>query len=194
MTWTPPSLAHLTEPPSFDFRPIERGQVALRHALAAAGVCFHGAAAIRDEAERAIRALVEPEFIDATMGRLRALWARIDGGEELEADEQAALDDLEARLNARWTRLRTMAADDAAFASEAPRIAASLVLAGWSNLEVPFDLAAGRIPLATIDAIEAALMAIEQGHDLALGTAFAALGAHSLIIISGTTPTERTET
>ena len=83
-----------------------------------------------------------------------------------------------------------MAADDAAFVTGAPRIGASLVLAGWTGIAVPFDLAAGRIPLVTIDAIEAALGSIEKEHLRDPGAAFAALGAEALAIITGTLPTE----
>lgn len=198
--WTPPALRELPDAPVFLVRPPPRGARDLRYALTAAGLVFHGPVAHREEAAKALRELWPPEQVDDGLARLREFWATLDRGEKLAPADSAALDELSTRLRAAWPRIGRMAADDAEFIEAAPRIAAGLVIAGWSGIDVAYRRDAGRVPLATIDQVERALVELEGTAGLEPGAAFVELTAEAFAIINGPAdapapdPTHETDT
>lgn len=184
--WTPLSLAALDTPPVFMLAPPPRGERALRYALRAEGLTFHGDAELRAEAERALRVLWPEELAEDGLAKLKSMWDCLDRGDALAPDDAAALDGLTSRLRRAWPRLAEMAADDAEYIEEAPKIAASLAVAGWSSLPVSYERISARVPLETLDGAQKALAELERAAGLEPGTAWLELTAKSLAIINGT--------
>ncbi len=142
---------------TFMLRTIARPTVEYRHAIESAGLAFHSIDDMRAETLRALEQLWPKRTYRREVARITALWNRLDGGEALAPEEQGALDGLGERLARAWPRIAEMAADNARFGRESAIIAASLIITGWSNLDVAFRREAGRIPLATLDQVEAAI-------------------------------------
>lgn len=184
----PAALADLPFRPFFVLRdPDQLGErVARRYRfeLRAAGLRCHTSETFRVEALSALRSRYEPETYEASRARLTAFWAAVDQGETVDPDEEAAVKELGDRLEREHPPLARMAADNERFFSDSLRIAASMALAGWAGLDVPYDLVAGRIPIATIDAIERALGDAETRAGKEAGGAWAELGAACLARIS----------
>lgn len=177
----PESLKDLRDGPVFWLRPMT-GRILprYRHALRSAGLQFHVPADIRAEMLVALANLWTPSTFDEQSARLQVYWDAADQLEEalrqwraaggqgeaptigIDDAEVAAIVDLQRRLSENWPRLARMAADNSLFLEESPRVALSLVLAGWSGIDVPFALEQGEVPMATIDAIEKALGKVER--------------------------------
>lgn len=192
--WTPPSLRDLPEPPVFQLRPPRHGARDLRYEIMAAGLHFHADAVIRAEAIRGLRALWSPEDAEPNVARVESLWAAMDRGEELAADDAAALDDLSARLRRAWPALNRMAADNHAFWEGVPHLAVSLATAGWSGtLNVPYRRDGRCVPLDRIEEVAKALAGIEEAAGLQPGAAFLELSARCFALINGTATDEAAE-
>lgn len=189
--WTPPSLHDLPEPPVFQLRPPRHGARDLRYEIMAAGLHFHPDAAIRQEAIRGLRALWSPDEADENIKRVEGLWAAMDRGEELTADDAAALDELSVRLRRAWPPIAEMAADNAEFVETVPALAVSLAAAGWSgSLNVPYGRERGRVPLEKVEAMAKALAGVEQAAGLQPGVAFVELSARAFAVVNGTATDE----
>lgn len=201
----PDSLKDVADAPVVWLKPMT-GRVLprYRHALRAAQLKYHGTTAFRDEMLVGLAKLWTPSDFDTHSSRLRAYWAAADALEtrlsewkgagakgdaptiDLPDEEVTQVIDLQRRLADAWQPLATMAADNAHFLEESPRVALSMVLTGWSGIDVPFALEQGRVPMATIDRVETALAKIEQqarSRSIAVGadgTAFAQIQSRAL--------------
>lgn len=203
--FTPETLKDVAGAPVFWLRPMT-GRILprYRHALTSAGLQFHNPGSFREEMLRALPKLWTPADFEVNKGRLQAYWDAADRFEEavkqwraagavgeppeltFDREEARRVAELQAGLVEHWPRLAIMTANNKLFLEESPRVAASMVLAGWSGIDVPFALDAGVVPMATIDAVEDALEEVEQsarGRSIAVGedgTAFMELIARCL--------------
>ena len=156
------------------------------------GLQFHGSDAMRDELMRGMAKRFDEETFATFEPRVRAYWdaldqhdrkvkaliedwqiaraAALDAGNDVpdmelprfENPDQAVMDELIGKLERNWRPVCSMAADNAMFRKESPRILLSVLLTGWENLGVKFALDNGIVPLETIDLIEEELKAVEE--------------------------------
>jgi len=181
--FTPDSLKDVAGAPVFWLKPMTgRTLPRYKHALRAAGLKFHQVDDVRAETLKALQTLWSPELYGEHAARLEAYWKASDTYDRLVRDWQAAgaageapdlktlidqaevdsIRDLQNRLGDAWPPLAMMAADNALWLEEMPRVALSMVLAGWSGIDLPFRMEEGRVPLAVIDQIEKALSKAED--------------------------------
>lgn len=166
--FTPPSLAHLLEPPTFSLRAAkDREYRRYQHILREEGLHYPSDEEIRGEVRRAVAALYTPEQASAALARLEAFWSAADKGEPPAPGESAAVQDLNERLAEAWPRLARLGAARVQFEREASNIAVALFVVGWSGVPVPFRLGdpfgrdLGRVPLAVVDDLEEALHSLQ---------------------------------
>lgn len=179
--FTPGSLKDVAVPPSFVLRPVTgRKHQAYNHALLSAGLIYHDMDAIRAEMINGLKNLWSPEIFEQEEVRLRAYWDAVDQHAKVMAEwrgagahgdapklavsdtEATAVEDLIRRLSRSWRPLAVIAADNLRFGNDATKVAAALVLGGWSGIDVPFRREEGLVPLETIDAVEETLASIER--------------------------------
>lgn len=181
--YTPDSLKDVAGAPVFWMKPMTgRTLPRYKHALRAAGLKFHQVEEVRAETLKALAALWSPEQYEGHAARLDAYWKASDIfdqqvrewqsagatgeapdiGALIDAVEVDRIRDLQNRLGDAWPALAMMAADNALWLEEMPRVALSMVLAGWSGIDLPFRMEEGRVPLAVIDQIEKALATAED--------------------------------
>lgn len=161
-TFTPASLDNLEPKPAFRLRPAgSRDLREYSRALKVAGLVNHDQEAVRKEVEKALAALCSPDEASTFTDKLRSQWALADQtGKIPDADREWQLEFMD-RLMRVWEPLRVMNADIEAFWADAPKVALSLYLIGLSNLDVPFRMDMGRVPMAVIDDIERKLKTVE---------------------------------
>lgn len=205
--YTPESLKDVADAPVFWLRPMTgRTLPRYRHALRSAGLKFHGPAEVRAETLKALENLWSADGFSEHSGRLDAFWRASDAyekavrdwrqaggtGEEpdlfklIAREEVEAIQSLQERLSDAWPALAAMAADNSLFMEESPRVALTMVLAGWSGIDLPFAMEDGRVPMLTIDRLEKKLtdverQAVERNIDIgAPGLAFMQLTSRAL--------------
>lgn len=168
-TYSPGSFANLEPKPTFRLRPATpRGKRRYSQALLEEGLRFHSDAAVEAEVIHAMRMLWagDPDQLAANEARIRAFnetlrQAAKDPTVEVDPVEAQTILLSVAQLTDAWPMLRRMNADNARFNADAPKIALAQFLAGWSNVDLPFRLENGVVPLEVLDQLEETLDAIE---------------------------------
>ncbi len=174
--FTPPSLANLPSPPTFLLKPATRREQRLnRRLLVEQGLSRHSDQSLRDETVRALHETWSEDLVAEHEPRLRQFWAELDQhvatvrqeGRSLrdapfkhpDSDAVALLADQIARG---WPPLRRMIADNLAFDEESPALYTCCIVAGWQNVDVPFSIEAGRVPVAKMEDVEDWLRDLEE--------------------------------
>ncbi|TPG13167.1 hypothetical protein [Sphingomonas oligophenolica] len=204
-SYTPPSLAALTDPPSFLFRnPDPRAGRRFRYALIEAGLRCHDSAAIERETIATMRNLWtgDADMLASNEARLRAFWQAVRDAETdptvtIDQDEADAISEAMGKLVDASPALRTMSEQNALFGEDAPKLALCRLLAGWTGLATPYRFHMGSIPMATIDALQDEINDIEVKAAMAevpgiAGIAFDELALHALALLgfTGAVPIE----
>lgn len=179
--YTPESLANVVSPPAFKLRPwTTRDRNEYRRALRMNRLRQHSLADERDEAIRGLHANWSPAEAKKYEKLFIRVWDEADqateaikGSEDPEEREKiffgivdraaaAQVTAIERQLIRLHDPLVEMEADNEIFAIEAPKVALSMFLVGWKNLDVPYLREEGHVPLATIDAVQKVLIETEQ--------------------------------
>lgn len=196
-SYTPPSLANLPTPPVFLVRPVTgRDARAFRRACMVEGLMHHQFDEIRAEMLRGLKRHWSEEDYEAGKAKVQAIWDALDQGLEVDPDDLEALSHLQSTVGRLHKPLATMGADNQDFNDLAPRIALTLFVVGWRHIDVPYRREAGLVPVETVDALEAAVLKIEQAAEadkvegVKPGVAFVQLWAHVLTAMN-LTPGEK---
>ncbi len=204
--FTPAALRNAPAPPIFYFRPAtERDSRQFWRLCKVEGLVLHTQEDIRAAIKAELRELWDQESYEREMPRLETLWATLDQNAmmpdadqiPLSEDELKAHNELMERLGQASRRLRTMAVDNEAFMSDAPKLALGLFLSGWRNVSVAFRREAGAVPLPVLDQLQTAITKLEQqaiadkveGANFA-GEAFLELSMHGFGLMNLTAATE----
>jgi hypothetical protein len=166
--FTPPTLAKLPVPPVFKLRAADdRGREWRKYQflLRVEGLRFHNTVALRVEVLRGVEALYDPDTARDVAKRLNAFWELTDKGEAADPNEAAAIDELAERLTGAWRPLSQAGADNTRFQDEALRVALSMFLVGWQNVDLPYRREEGRVPLDLLDQLEDKIEALEKQAD-----------------------------
>ena len=169
-SFMPASFANLAEAPSFRFRaPTPYDREDYRYALREEGLRFWSSDEFRAEIISGLTEMWagDEDLLNGNINRLKAFWELEDQAEKdptLTVDEQeaVAVKDLLLQLMDAWPILNRMNADNLKFSERAPKVALRMYLAGWKNLDVPFRLEAGKVPVESIFALSDALEAVEK--------------------------------
>jgi hypothetical protein len=198
--FVPPSLANLPTPPTFTIKPATRRERRLSQRLhVEQGLRRHSDIAIRAEMITALEKLWSPDLFSQHEPILRAYWDALDQHNhkisELPFEErltvtfdhpdQKGVEELIDRIIKAWPPLRSMAADNLAFAQQSPALFACCVVVGWDNVDVPFALDCGSVPYDRIEDVGDWLEELEEKHAGKIegigapGTAFKQLCIHA---------------
>lgn len=173
LSWTPPSLASIPNPPVLLLKPGTRRERRIySRMLVEEGLRLHSQAAFRDETIKGLKELWSPEIFAENEGRLKAYW---DAFDQHQRDNEGAKDpspfdhpdrepveEMSRRITRAWAPLREMAADIISYNEDAPAVMVAILLAGWKNIDLPFLLVEGTVPLDRVEDLEARLEAVEN--------------------------------
>jgi len=185
VSYTPSSLANVATPPVFLLRPVTpRDARAFRRACMVEGLVYHGVDEVREELLRGLKRHWN-EYEEAK-ARIQQVWDAADQDAEVPPEELEAIAALQRSIGRMHKPLALMTADNVDFNDMAPRIALTLFVVGWQNIDVVYRREAGLVPVETVDALEVAVTAIEKKavadkvEGAASGLAFTQLWAHVL--------------
>jgi hypothetical protein len=194
--FTPDSFANLEPKPIFRLRPATpRSKRRYSQALVEEGLRYHAEENVEAEILRAMRELWvgNPDQLAQNEARLNTFYettrqARKDPSVKVEPAEAQAIMLAVASLTDHWPMLRRMNADNSRFNQDAPKIALGQFLAGWSNINLPFRLEDGVVPLDLLDGLERELdrieaVALADGVEGINGAGFAELTLRALALL-----------
>lgn len=170
--FVPPSLSNIENPPNFRLRAgTRRDRDRFKREILAEGLHFHDDASLREAAIEGLRSLWSPEDFAREEGRIRQYWDAVDAfaktaqpGDTLDYDpaEQQRIAELWSALTREWAPLRQMAADNRMFGLNSPSILLSILLVGWTGIDVPFGREGGLVSLDRLEQVETALRDAEE--------------------------------
>jgi hypothetical protein len=182
LAFTPPSLAEIAGAPVFTLRaPTTREKRHRQRILIEERVRHHDRQAMRAATLRAVEAGF-PDLYAKHKGLIEAYWQAADDFELQAKDDPDLKWEYDPQVEERIAKLLREAAENSA---EVARMAAdnveygeiavvslqAVVIAGWAGLDVPRQLYRGNLTLDCVDAMIAALGAIEESHSIPRGTA-----------------------
>lgn len=171
--FTPDSLTSIPVPPIFLLRPVtERDRRRLRKLAIREGLAKHSIADLRNETLAGLQDLWTQEVFAEQEGRLRAYWDAYDQYEkEMEGVEEppsfehpdiAMMVDLSERITRAWPPLLKMIADNNEYDETWPKLIASIVIAGWKNLDFRYERDEGVVLLDCLDRLGGKLSDLYQ--------------------------------
>lgn len=161
--FVPDSLKNIVPTPTFRFRAATpRDKQRYGHQLNLEGLRLFPEGDVRAEVLRVLKLNWDEQTFETQRARLETAWAMADQDMEIDPAEAAAITELATRCMDVSPLLRRMDADNKQFRQQAPLIALSLFLAGWSNLETPFRLEAGVVPVEAMLSLAEELREIEE--------------------------------
>lgn len=150
-TFTPDSLANLAAPPVFTLRPAtDRDWRKYQKLLRTEGLVYHDDEEIRAAVLDALQRRWSPDVFEKEAARLRSFWTLLDQKGEPEEEEQQQVGELIQRIFRDDERLGAIEADNAEFVEESLRIAVSMFVMGWSNVEIAYSRENGLVPSGTL--------------------------------------------
>lgn len=160
--YTPPSLENVVPRPVFRLRAVdERMKKRYNHVLKLEGLRVWSEDQTRAEMLRVLQEQWSPETFARAKELLDNHWAQIDQKLPVDAGDADQVAELTMRCMDVSPLMRRMDADNIRFFEEAPTVALSMFLAGWSHVDAPFRLDAGQIHAESLAALNKALAAIE---------------------------------
>lgn len=161
--WTPECLVNAPTPPVFLLKPLtHRHNRAFQNLLIENGIVFHDTESVRQEMFKALRSLWSPADQEREIARLEQAFAAMDMGEILPENEVMAIDELIQRVHEAWPKFGRMTAQNNRFHEDAPLIAASLAIEGWTGIETEYRRTGLSVPLETMDQLKIDLRDYEQ--------------------------------
>jgi hypothetical protein len=189
--FTPPSLENLVPAPTFRFRAVtERDKRRYTHELANAGLRMYPKEQMRAEILDTLQKNWSEETFVKESSRLLNFWAKLDQELDLDPDEQKAVTELCIRCMDVSPLLRRMDADTRRFTDEAPSVALSMYLGGWSGVQTPFRLEAGLVPLDTLNQLRIDIGKLEEQAEadkvdgVTVGLAYMELTIHAFHLLN----------
>lgn len=162
-SWSPPSLAHLDQPPVFQFKAREpRDEARFYHFVRRNGLYPVPEADIRAEIVKVLRASWSPKTFAAEHPRLLKLWAAVDRGEDLSTEDAAAVGELEVRCATISRRLALLVERRDRFKAEAPGYALAFFLRGWEGVDAPFMREGATVMMACLVVLKGKLQKLEE--------------------------------
>lgn len=178
--FTPRSLANLPSPPVFLLRAgNRRDRQRYQAILLEEGLKQHSLDRQRAETLVGLQNLWSAEDYEANEGRLKAYWDAIDQWgrtnkgnptpEPFVHPDTGPVTELITRITDAWPPLRKLSADNLVFQAEAPNVLVSIVLVGWTGINLPYRRESGIAPLDLLEQLENELMELENAHDTVEG-------------------------
>lgn len=187
LSFTPNSLKDLEGAPVFRLRAsTSREKRFHRRLLLEQGIRYHDRDTIRAEVLSGLKELWDEDAFLQHSPVIKALWEARDDFElqlkddpnlewSYDAELENAVDELVRKVSQEWKPLRIMVADNADYGSLAAPLLVMVTVSGFAGLEVKALKDRGYLTLETVEAVEAALSALEKRHGLVQGTAWAEL-------------------
>lgn len=179
--FTPPALANIENPPVFRLSAGTRRDLLLyNRRREEEDAQSYGVDDIRAEVLRGLREGWTEEGYAKYEPLLKEYWAASDDHGKamlkLPEDQQtpfvppnaelteADMDEISDQISNFWKPLRKMTAQNRTAGQITPAILCSVIIAGWKNLDVPFERQGGKISVETTFAVQEALRGLEVQH------------------------------